>query len=417
MKFNRLVDFFLPTHVRNNPSHPKYDELRGVVSTVLVAFPLVCLFPLFLLTIDVAVFGYVVNAVMLCCILLSMKFFGHYRIPMTITAIVTYLIIYEWIRDTGMIYSANLSILHMYLLGAILADKKYGWFAVFGNLFVFIFIYYQTLALGLDRSIGPQVGSAIYTLGMHCLFTLFFGGFLAYLLFDQSRSKVEIQALQERKITLLDQAVKQRTEQLNGMRQTIATDFHDQTGNLLSTISRQASVLQLLLREDEKALSLVESIITNSKELYASSKDFLWNLNHDSDDPEELFGYLTSYGQQFYNQFDVAFSVHSQPRDRIGQLKPDAALSIILIFKEAMTNIIKHSGASEVLLQLTYTSYGANFSLQDNGHWQQPDAAEAHYGLVNISERCKKNNFVLAILKEDTGTTITIEIPLDLSLS
>jgi signal transduction histidine kinase len=398
--------------MREDKTHPRYHEFRVIVSSTLVALPIMLLFPLFVHYIHKPALGYIINDVLLVMVLLSVKFFGNYRIPMTFTAIVTYWIIYDFVKDSGMIYSPNVSLMHMYLLAAIWVDKRYGWWAIFGNLTVFGFIYYQTLHAGIAVPVHTALGGAVYAFGMNCLITLFFGGFLAYQQYDQELDRAKIRGLQDQKITLLDEAVKQRTEQLNSMRETIATDFHDETGNMLSAITRQASLLKLKLAKNDDVQPVVTSIIQNSNALYASSKDFLWHLNHNSDDPGELFGYLTGYGQRYYNQFDIAFSATAE-ECHLQQLDSSAALNILFIFKEAMTNVVKHAGATEVQLTMTCPPGSINYSLADNGTWKDTDQTRDHYGLPNMQRRCQRNNFAFALQREPTGTKISIIVPIN----
>lgn len=409
MPFDRLITFFLPESMRGDKTHARYSEFRVIISSSLLAMSLMFLFPVFSFFMHKQVLGYLINDVLIIVTLFSIRYYAHYRIPMSITALATYVIIYGWIRDTGYIYSSNISILHIYLLAAIWVDKKYGWWAIFGNLSVFGYIYFQTLNAGLPVAVQGMLGGPLYALGMNSLITIFFGGFMAYQQLDQERDRGKIRALQDQKISILDEAVKKRTEQLNTMRETIATDFHDQTGNMLSAITRQAALLKLKLNHNHEVQPIVENIITNSNGLYASSKDFLWHLNHDSDDPVELFDYLTGYGQRFYNQFDVAFSSVPAACELV-QFDPLAALNIILIFKEAMTNVIKHSGATEVQLIMSCQAETITYELQDNGLWKEKGNATGHYGLANMKRRCQKNNFQFELTKT-TGTKIGIKVP------
>ncbi|GAB3933952.1 sensor histidine kinase [Mucilaginibacter myungsuensis] len=410
MQFDRIVTYFMPAHLRGNTSHPQYAEFRVVVSTCLIGLPLMLLFPIPLYLMNKPVLGYLVNNVLVIITLFCSKLLGNYRVPLSITALITYFIIYGWIKDTGLIYSSNVTLLHMYLLCAIWADKRYGGWAIISNLAVFGFIYYQTLHTGTNMQMHQSLGSASYAFAMNALITTFFGGFLAYLQFDQERDRLKIKKLQDQKIDQLDEAVKKRTDQLNTMRESIATDFHDETGNMLSAITRQASVLRSQLKDDLKARPLVESIIKNSDQLYASSKDFLWHLNHDSDDPQELFDYLTAYGQRFYNQFDVAFSATAEECGPV-QFGPSAALNVIYIFKEAMVNVVKHSGAIEVFFEMRCHPGHISFSLQDNGQWKETNTDQPHYGLSNMERRCRKNDFVYRLTKQTSGTRIDISVP------
>jgi glucose-6-phosphate-specific signal transduction histidine kinase len=124
---------------------------------------------------------------------------------------------------------------------------------------------------------------------LHCFITILIGSFLAYEQHEQERNRKTIKSLQDAKISLLDEAVKQRTDQLTNIRQVMAADFHDETGNRLSAITRQAPLFKFKLNNNDTALPVAESIIKNSNDLYARSKDFLWNLNHNSDEPVEVF--------------------------------------------------------------------------------------------------------------------------------
>ncbi|WP_162499808.1 sensor histidine kinase [Mucilaginibacter terrigena] len=394
--------------MRGNIADPRYHEFRVLLSTCLIGLPLMLLFPIPLYFLDKPIAGYFINNALVIITLLCARYFGHYRIPMTTTALVTYFLIYDWIRDSGLIFSSNVSLLHMYLLCAIWADKKYGWWAIFSNLAVFGFIYHQTLYT------HPVKSDAMYALIMNAMITIFFGGFLAYLQMDQERDRIKIKSLQDKKITMLDEAVKQRTEQLNAMREAMATDFHDETGNMLSAITRQASLLKQKYSEGDEARPIVDSIIKNSRKLYSASKDFLWQLHHDSDDPQELCQYLTAYGQQYYNQFDIAFSSVSANCPPV-QFAPTAALNIIYIFKEAMTNVVKHAAAQEVVFNMYGEEKQITYQLRDNGHWKVADTSQPHYGLGNMERRCKKNGFTLSVSSTQEGTCITVTIPIQIT--
>lgn len=412
MTFDQAVDYFMPGTLRGNKTHPRYQELRVIVSSCLIGVPLMLLFPIFVHYMGKPIAGYLANDVMNIAVLLTIRSWGHYRIPMTISALTGYWIIYDLVDDSGLIYSSNVTIMHIYLLVAIWVDKKWGWWSIFGNLALFGFIYYQTLHAGLPAPIGAVLGNPLYAFGMNSLITLFFGGFMAYLQYDQEKARAKTRLLQDQKIGLLDEAVKQRTEQLNSMRENIATDFHDETGNMLSAITRQAALLKLKLDQHSEVQPIVNSIIQNSNALYASSKDFLWHLNHDSDDPQELFGYLTAYGQRYYNQFDIAFSSSAENCD-LQQLGPTAALNVLFIFKEAMTNVVRHAEATEVELTMTCSSGGIIYALNDNGRWKEADATTEHYGLTNIKRRCLKNGFGFTLSKLSQGTCIGINVPVN----
>src|SRR5690606_10708795 len=82
--------------------------------------------------------------------------------------------------------------------------------------------------------------AVVYHLGI----TLFFGVFfwMVYQQYDETKRLFKEQ--QGMKIIELNTAVKERTQQLSTLRQTLSSDFHDETGNILSAITRQAEMLR-----------------------------------------------------------------------------------------------------------------------------------------------------------------------------
>jgi signal transduction histidine kinase len=412
MLTDKLTTFFLPAALRADKTHPRYTEFYVVANA--------CVFGLVLLAVGIAVMqvvhlsplGFYVNAALGLSILLSMRLFGHYRLPMSFTAVGGLLIIYSFVRPTGMIFSINVNLLHLYLVVALLADKKWGGVAIFTCLGLLLYIYLHTPALPPAASAPTLTSNPFYAFCLHGFTTVFLGGAMAYGQYTEEQNRLKIQRLQAQKISLLDEAVKQRTDQLNTMRQAVAADFHDETGNVLAAITRQAALLELQLVGQPDVLPIVQAIIENSNRLYASSKDFLWDLHHESDNPEVLFSYLTAYGQQYYNQFDIAFSAELSGLQEVRyQLPPLASLNLIYIFKEAMGNVIKHAGATEVTLELVQAAQQVTYALQDNGNWAEPAAGAAHYGLQNMRHRCHKHHFQFGLLTAPSGTRIEVTAP------
>lgn len=416
MPYEKLIIWFLPEQVRHNKAHPSYYEMYNVVTANLVGCLAVSIIPLVLLYFNVGthLWTYYLNVLTFILTLITLRYFGHWRVPTLFCGAVAYYIVYTWLEDTGLIYSTNITMVHMYLVSALIVDRKWGWITIINNLLFLYIIYRLTVTAPSAALLYVALGSAFYALLMHAMITILLGGFLAYNLASQDATRKRLKAVQDQKISLLDEAVRTRTEQLNSIRQTIATDFHDQTGNMLAAINRQAAMLELKLQDSLDTLPLIRSIIANSNELYVSSKDFLWNLNHDSDDPHTLFKYLTAFGQRFYNQFDIAFSAQiSGVASVTEQLNPFAALNLIYIFKEAMGNVIKHSGADEVILYMAFDRQTVTYKLVDNGQWKVPDPDTAHYGLSNIERRCRQSGFSYQLNPGETGTCIAVTLPLN----
>jgi len=62
--------------------------------------------------------------------------------------------------------------------------------------------------------------------------------------------------------------------------------------------------------------------------------------------------------------------------------------NLFLAVKEALNNVIKHSGASEVLLQLKVEKNALKVAVEDNGKGFEPAAADpGRHGLSNMAQR------------------------------
>lgn len=101
MLLHKFFEYFLPENIRKDKSHPQYDEFYIIANITPVGIFFMSLFPLFLLYFGKPVIGYYINVAGLVSMLVCMKFFGHYRIPMYLTALTGYFLIYEWIKIQG----------------------------------------------------------------------------------------------------------------------------------------------------------------------------------------------------------------------------------------------------------------------------------------------------------------------------
>src|SRR5208282_4080480 len=91
------------------------------------------------------------------------------------------------------------------------------------------------------------------------------------------------------------------------------------------------------------------------------------------------------------------------------------------IGQEALANIIKHSGATHVDIELQFEQQQVCLQVKDNGTGFDLDKAvgpsEGHFGLLGMSERAKRlgGRFSLSS-KPEEGTSVRVEIPLNPSL-
>ena len=102
-------------------------------------------------------------------------------------------------------------------------------------------------------------------------------------------------------------------------------------------------------------------------------------------------------------------------RNRLDQ---DAKIALYRIAQEALTNIERHSGATQVSIDLRGHTKGATLRIEDNGRGlreSQQAQQSAGLGLRNMQERVERLDGSLHILTPSTGTGTIIEVQVPLS--
>jgi signal transduction histidine kinase len=92
----------------------------------------------------------------------------------------------------------------------------------------------------------------------------------------------------------------------------------------------------------------------------------------------------------------------------------ETELYLYRIIQECLSNIIRHSQASEYNIQLLYSEKSLKIYISDNGIGFNLEKVnkDKNYGLLNISERIKALKGTMKINSSSEGTLLLFEIPL-----
>ena len=84
------------------------------------------------------------------------------------------------------------------------------------------------------------------------------------------------------------------------------------------------------------------------------------------------------------------------------------------ILQEALTNIIKHAGASRATLIASADSVGIEIRVIDDGHGRQrePSTAGMERGLPNMRQRAERIGGQVDVVFAATGTCVALRMPL-----
>ncbi|QSE96031.1 ligand-binding sensor domain-containing protein [Fulvivirga lutea] len=198
-----------------------------------------------------------------------------------------------------------------------------------------------------------------------------------------------------------------RNEEQQKVRKRMARDFHDNLGNQLASISVYVNLINLKLKsKSEEIDGLLSNIQKHTNSLFSGTKDFIWTMDPDSDELNEIYTYIKDFGEDLFEKAPMDFYASANGLgDAKIPLPSGWSRQLVLIFKEAMTNVLKHSGASKVELILNH--YGEEFeiTLQDNGSGID-EGAKKGMGMKSMKNRAKEINSSLEVESNKKGTKI-----------
>ena len=198
----------------------------------------------------------------------------------------------------------------------------------------------------------------------------------------------------------------------NQIRQKAAADFHDEMGNKLARIALFTQVLAAKLENPTAPIKdYLQKIQENSHNLNASMRDFLWALDPTKDSLLDLTLLLKDFGDEIFDQTEIDFTVAGlEERFQDIRLNMDWKRHVVMIFKEGMTNILKHSKANAALLTFEKKEHKIKMTLTDNGIGFIEKNGEG-LGIRNMKSRAEEIGGKLYILKNSpNGVCLELEL-------
>jgi signal transduction histidine kinase len=171
------------------------------------------------------------------------------------------------------------------------------------------------------------------------------------------------------------------------VRTRIATDLHDDIGASLSQIAVLSEVAQRGADGPGPRIGTLSDIAGISRELLDSMSDIVWAINPDHDRLSNLIYRMRRFATDLLGGQNIVLQFRSSVADHDLKIGADVRRQVYLIFKEAIHNIARHSGASQVQVELDRLEDSLVLRLSDNGKGFDPAAENGGHGLVNMRKR------------------------------
>lgn len=204
-----------------------------------------------------------------------------------------------------------------------------------------------------------------------------------------------------------------RSIAMERMQQRISSDLHDDIGasltsiNILSQLSQQQKIDTATRNEYLQKMNEQTTEVTNAL------RDIVWSINPKNDKLDIILARMKRYAAELLEtkNIDYSFEANIKPGDEITDA--DIRQNVYLIFKEAVNNLAKYSGATKAIITLNKEANHIHFEVKDNGNGFDAAHIAKGNGIENMQRRAKMINakFILQSAP-GYGTNISVIIPL-----
>jgi signal transduction histidine kinase len=199
-------------------------------------------------------------------------------------------------------------------------------------------------------------------------------------------------------------------------RTRLAQELHDTLEQSLTGVALQLDTAAKLFEKEpdnsHRHLELARTFVADSQmEVHRS----VWNLRCRALEKFDLPGAMMMNSKQIAE--GSSLQVEMKAQGRVRPLPEIVEENLLRIAQEALTNVIKHSGATLTEIDLDYGPMNIVLQVKDNGKGFSVENCagplQGHFGLLGISERAKRLQGEISLTSApDAGTTVRVQIPL-----
>ena len=223
---------------------------------------------------------------------------------------------------------------------------------------------------------------------------------------------------EEAKVKFFEESVRQYQERIEEEKrhrlekEKILMDLHDGIGGITTNISI-LSELALKAKDHAAAAQLISTISQLSREGIAEIRGFMHSLDSKELTWRTLAAELRSQGTNMVKTHNIDFSIQAEVSDAV-QEQPGSLtwVNIFKIYKESLTNVVKHAKATEVTVGFRVDCDRVFLTVRDNGVGVNGSRGGGR-GLSHMKTRAEDIGGAVTVTNQH-GTVIRFELPLPL---
>lgn len=226
------------------------------------------------------------------------------------------------------------------------------------------------------------------------------------------RRRAEQARSRERELRLLYEQAQELTALQE--RQRLARELHDSVTQALYGMSLEAHTALEALEssEPEQVRASIEYVLALAEAGLAEMRALIFELRPESLETEGLVGALSRQVAVLQARYKLTVEAHLADEPELSLERKQA---LYYIAREAFHNIVKHAGASTVILRLARQESEIVLEVHDNGKGFDPTGPfPGHLGLHSMQERATKMGGTLTIdSTPGQGTRLSVHVPLE----
>ena len=200
-------------------------------------------------------------------------------------------------------------------------------------------------------------------------------------------------------------------------RDRLAREMHDHLAQALGYLNVRAGMTDDLLSsgKQEQALENLRELKRAAKIIYTDVREEIFNLRTSVAEPTRFFTTLQDYLSEYRSHYGVNVELKVEGH-QLCAFEAETGAQLLRIIQEALGNVRKHSGASQVRILFSQLEGQVLVCIEDNGQGftpeLSPESAGQHYGLQIMRERAEAVGGSLRVDSQPgKGTRVLVRMP------
>ncbi len=225
---------------------------------------------------------------------------------------------------------------------------------------------------------------------------------------------VSVRHFSRRKLKLRLAALEQQ-HAIEKERSRIARDIHDDLGASLTQVALLGEMAERGATEPGEVRVRSRRISAAAREMARTLEAIVWAVRPENDTLPSLVGYLDRRADELLDSAPLRYRFEAPRNLPEHVVSAEVRHNVFLAFKEALTNALKHSGATELHIAVTMENGLLQLVIEDNGHGFEPTSVRKDgTGVANMRRRMKDIGGEFDLQSgSGKGTTVRLQVQLD----